>query len=180
MPSHRRHTVGSRAQVWHGTAKKTSGGLTKADLMMNKHGRIVSRAKHNTAKRENRLLKLGFGTRKGHFGVVRLKTRGRGRGRSRSYRGGGPANVGDSYMIADVQPQHFSPGERAALAGGRRRSRRSRSRSRRGGGPANVGDSYMIAGVQPQHFSPGERAALSGGRRRRRRGSRRSRSHRRR
>ena len=32
-------TVGTRAQVWHGTAKKTSGGLTKKDLMM-KNGRI--------------------------------------------------------------------------------------------------------------------------------------------
>ena len=49
--------VGSRAQVWHGTAKKTSGGLTKDKLMMNKHGRIVSRRKHNTAKREKRLEK---------------------------------------------------------------------------------------------------------------------------
>jgi hypothetical protein len=34
-------TTGSRAQVWHGTAKKTAGGLTKSHLMMNKHGRIV-------------------------------------------------------------------------------------------------------------------------------------------
>ena len=42
-------TIGTRAQVWHGTAKKTSGGLTKAALMMNKHGRIVPRKKHNTA-----------------------------------------------------------------------------------------------------------------------------------
>ena len=28
--------VGSRAQVWHGTADKTSGGLTKKDLKFNK------------------------------------------------------------------------------------------------------------------------------------------------
>jgi hypothetical protein len=36
-------TVGSRIQVWHGTAKKTSGGLTKGDLKYNqKTGRIVS------------------------------------------------------------------------------------------------------------------------------------------
>ena len=63
--------VGSRAQVWHGTAKKTSGGLTKDKLMMNKHGRIVSRRKHNTAKREKRLEKAGFFTEKGKFGAVR-------------------------------------------------------------------------------------------------------------
>ena len=28
-------TVGSRAEVWHGTAKKTSGGLLKKDLKKN-------------------------------------------------------------------------------------------------------------------------------------------------
>lgn len=63
-------TIGSRAQVWHGTAKKTSGGLTKTHLMMNKHGRIVSRKMHNTAKKENRLVKAGFLTKKGHFGFI--------------------------------------------------------------------------------------------------------------
>ena len=26
-------TFGSKAQVWHGTAKKTTGGLTKSNLM---------------------------------------------------------------------------------------------------------------------------------------------------
>ena len=37
--------VGSRAQVWHQTAYKTSGGLTRTDLVMNKHGRVVSAKK---------------------------------------------------------------------------------------------------------------------------------------
>ena len=64
-------TTGSRAQVWHGTAKKTSGGLTKTALMMNKHGRIVSRKKHNTAKKDKRLVKAGFLTKKGHFGFIK-------------------------------------------------------------------------------------------------------------
>ena len=41
--------IGSRAQVWHETAYKTAGNLKKGDLMMNKHGRIVSKKKHNTA-----------------------------------------------------------------------------------------------------------------------------------
>ena len=64
---------GSRAQVWHGTAYKTDGtpGLKKEDLVMNKHGRIVSRRKHATAKREKRLEKHGFFARKGKFGAVR-------------------------------------------------------------------------------------------------------------
>ena len=38
-------TVGSRAEVFHGTAKKTTGGLLKKDLAKNKHGEIVSRKK---------------------------------------------------------------------------------------------------------------------------------------
>jgi hypothetical protein len=73
--------IGTRAQVWHGTAFKTSGGLTKSNLMQNKHGRIVSRAKHSTAKKENRLVKSGYGTKKGTFGFVKL-------GKSKSKRGG--------------------------------------------------------------------------------------------
>jgi hypothetical protein len=63
--------TGSRAQVWHGTAYKTAGGLTKDHLMMNKNGRIVSKAKHNTAKKEKRLEKAGFFAEKGKFGAVR-------------------------------------------------------------------------------------------------------------
>ena len=37
--------IGSRAQVMHGTAHHTAGGLKKGDLKMNKWGRIVSRKK---------------------------------------------------------------------------------------------------------------------------------------
>ena len=63
---------GTRAQVWHGTAHKTQGGLEKHQLLMNKHGRIVSRKKHNTAKKEKRLLVAGYGTKPGVFGAVRV------------------------------------------------------------------------------------------------------------
>ena len=63
--------IGSRAQVWHGTAYKTSGALTKKDLMMNKHGRIVSKAKSATAKKEKRLEKAGYFTKKGTFGAIK-------------------------------------------------------------------------------------------------------------
>lgn len=42
--------IGSRAQVWHGTASRTTGGLTKDDLMLNKQGRIVSIKKHEQGK----------------------------------------------------------------------------------------------------------------------------------
>lgn len=63
--------VGSRAQVWHGSAKHTSGGLTKGDLMKNKAGRIVSKKKSMQAKKEKRLEKAGYTTVKGKFGAVR-------------------------------------------------------------------------------------------------------------
>ncbi len=62
---------GSRAQVWHGTAYQTSGCLYKNNLMMNKNGRIVSKRKHTTAKKEKRLVKAGFLTRKGQFGYIK-------------------------------------------------------------------------------------------------------------
>ena len=64
-------TFGSRAEVFHGTAKKTSGGLEKRDLLKNKHGEIVSRKKHLTAKKEKRLEKFGYFTKKGKFGFVK-------------------------------------------------------------------------------------------------------------
>lgn len=61
--------VGSRAQVWHGTAYKTSGQLTKGDLFQHrKSGRIKSRAKSSQAKKDKRLIKAGYFTRKGEFG----------------------------------------------------------------------------------------------------------------
>jgi len=42
-------TVGSRAEVFHGNADATSGGLTKKDLKM-KDGRIISKAASKAAK----------------------------------------------------------------------------------------------------------------------------------
>ena len=65
--------VGSRAQVFHGTAYKTEGGLLKKDLMKSKSsGKYVSKKKSHQAKRDNRLGKAGWGTVKGKFGAVRL------------------------------------------------------------------------------------------------------------
>lgn len=46
--------VGSRAQVFHGTAKHTSGGLKQDDLFR-KNGRIVSK-KASAAAKKNRNL----------------------------------------------------------------------------------------------------------------------------
>jgi hypothetical protein len=66
---------GSRAEVWHETAFETTGLLRKKDLMMNKHGRIVSKEKHATAKKEKRLLEYGWGFKKGEFGPVKLSSK---------------------------------------------------------------------------------------------------------
>ena len=63
--------VGSRAQVMHGTAHHTAGGLTKGDLKYNKYGRIVSRKKSQKAKKDKRLEKAGYKTRKGKFGAIK-------------------------------------------------------------------------------------------------------------
>ena len=48
-------TFGSRAQVMHGTAMKTPGGLTKKNLRKNKHGRIVSVKASKSAKKNKNL-----------------------------------------------------------------------------------------------------------------------------
>ena len=110
--------VGTRAQVWHGTSYKTSGGLTHNDLMKNKAGRIVSKTKHNTAKREKRLVKAGYLTKKGHFGFIK-------KGSRKSKRGGTGAPMGSGF------PNDSPMGE--VLSHGGRRSRKHRSRKHRGG-----------------------------------------------
>jgi len=66
------NSVGSKAMVWHGSAKHTPGGLTKKDLMKTKKGRIVSRKKHAIGVRRIKTLrKLGFKAKKGTFKLFR-------------------------------------------------------------------------------------------------------------
>ena len=91
--------IGTRAQVWHGTAFKTSGGLTKSHIMQNKNGRIVSRSKHASAKRERRLLKAGYGTQKGKFGAVKLHGKSS-RRHSKSRRHGKKRGGGINYALS--------------------------------------------------------------------------------
>lgn len=63
--------VGSKRQVWHGTAKQTPGGVTKGKLSKKSDGRIVFRSKSLSAAKSNN---LGLGVRifskKGHFGPL--------------------------------------------------------------------------------------------------------------
>ena len=42
-------TFGSRAEVWHGVALKTTGGLEKKELTQDKYGKIVSKAARKAA-----------------------------------------------------------------------------------------------------------------------------------
>jgi len=64
--------VGTRAEVMHGTAYKTSGGLTANHLSYSKSGRIVSANKQKSAKKEQRLKKYGYTAKKGKFGAVKI------------------------------------------------------------------------------------------------------------
>jgi len=65
--------VGSKAQVWNGNAKHTSGGLTRKDLMKHK-GRIVSRRKHAAGKKAiKNLRKAGYIAKKGTFKLFSKK-----------------------------------------------------------------------------------------------------------
>ena len=89
---------GSRAQVMHGTAKRTSGGLRKQDLKYNKQRKIVSRKMSLRAKKEKRLIKAGYKTKKGTFGSFKngqrvSKRRSKRRSRRRKQRGGQQSGV---------------------------------------------------------------------------------------
>jgi hypothetical protein len=90
--------IGTRAKVWHGTAKRTSGGLKKNDLMINKHGRIVSKKKSESAKKDKRLEKAGFKPLKGKFGFVRTNLS----RKRKAMRGGGCSDYREEeYKLLD-------------------------------------------------------------------------------
>jgi hypothetical protein len=64
--------VGSKAEVFHGTAKHTSGGLKKKDLVKTRKGRIVSRKKQLAGRKAiKRLFALGYKPKKGKFSLMR-------------------------------------------------------------------------------------------------------------
>ena len=69
-------SVGSKAQVFHGTAQHTAGGLTRTDLMKNKRGKIVSRKQAAAGKKAfTRLAKAGYKPKKGTFKLFTKKVR---------------------------------------------------------------------------------------------------------
>ena len=61
-------TVGSKAEVYHGTSLHTSSYLYKKDLMKTKKGRIVSKKQHKSGlKAIKRLFAAGYKPKKGTF-----------------------------------------------------------------------------------------------------------------
>jgi hypothetical protein len=88
-------TVGSKAEVFHGTAKHTSGRLTKKDLMKH-HGRIISRKKHAAGKKAiKHLFALGYKPKKGKFTVMRKSMAHHHGKKKRHTRRRGGADMGD-------------------------------------------------------------------------------------
>jgi hypothetical protein len=98
---------GSRAQVWNQTAYKTPGGLLKNELTRS-HGRIVSLKKSKTAKKEKRLEKAGYFTKKGQFGSFRKSSK----SRRSSKKGGnykGPAEHAQGQVVGGNYKGPLSP-----------------------------------------------------------------------
>ena len=76
-------TIGSKAQVFHGTAHHTAGGLTRKDLIKNKRGKIVSRKQAAAGKKAySRLVKAGYKPKPGQFKLFSKKSKKHGGARS--------------------------------------------------------------------------------------------------
>lgn len=104
--------VGSKAEVFHGTAKHTSGGLKKKDLMKH-HGRIISRKKHAAGKKAiKHLFAMGYKPKKGTFKLMR-KSMAHGKSHSKRHtkrhtkrRGGANGAVSPSAASATYTAKH--------------------------------------------------------------------------
>ena len=127
--------VGSRAQVWHGTAYKTSGGLTKTNLIKNKSGRIVSKNKHIQSSKEKRLLQYGYGYKKGKF-VLSKKSK------TKKFKGGNTEQLiteSTESTESSLMPEKKSVSSSffSSLSNIMGRFTGGKSRKRRGGGVAD-------------------------------------------
>ena len=76
MEGGRLRAIGTRAEVMHGSAHHTSGGLTRKHLKYNKHGRIVSRKASERGKKAlKHLINAGYKAKKGKFSLFKKHTR---------------------------------------------------------------------------------------------------------
>jgi hypothetical protein len=97
-------TFGSKAEVFHGTAIKTTGQLRKKDLMLTSKGRIVSRKKQAAGKKAiKRLFALGFKPKKGQFTLMR-KSMVKKSKRGTRKRGGAAGSVAHFADASGVNP----------------------------------------------------------------------------
>ena len=110
MTEHKIKAVGSKAEVFHGTARHTSGNLYKKDLMRHK-GRIISRKKHIAGKKAiKHLRELGYIAKKGTFKLFRksmahkktAKKHGKRHTRRRGGAGGVPAIAASGSLSASA------------------------------------------------------------------------------
>jgi hypothetical protein len=136
---------GSRAQVMHGTAYKTTGELTREALIQNKHGRIVSKSKYKTGinNRTNNLWLNGYTAKRGRFGAVKREMKTSRRGRKR----GGTTDATNAQADESVSKAESSGVSSAAMNAG----------PSMGGIPEGYSSSSLAASAAP----------ISGGRRRR-------------
>ena len=110
--------IGSKAEVFHSSARQTVGGLKKKDLMKHK-GRIISRKKHLAGKKAIKHLRaLGYIAKKGTFRLMSKsmahspkKSRGR-----RTRRRGGYYET----AAAPAAPAAPAAGMMSALAAGKK------------------------------------------------------------
>ena len=121
--------VGSRRQVKiFKTAKMTPGGLTAKDLVVNKHGRVVSKAKHDIgATLLLNLTRKGWYTKKGKFGSKqnmkrakrdkKNKTQKKGR-KGRKMKGGMSEFSADKPLEGGEEKEAFEGGEEKPLLEG--------------------------------------------------------------
>jgi hypothetical protein len=118
--THKLKAVGSKAEVFHGTAKHTSGGLKKVDLMKTKSGRIVSRRKHMAGKKAiKRLFKLGFKPKKGTFKLFHGGAQKQQQRKSQRRRGGFQEAPGANPYTAGGTAMTDMAKQIAALTGGK-------------------------------------------------------------
>ena len=166
--------IGSRRQVHNGTAHHTSGGLTKDKLFMTKNGRIVSKAKHFSAKKDNRLVKAGYGTRKGKFGFVMLKGKSRKSGKSGKSKKRGRSSKkrtmkkrGGFSGHMPLNPENYD-GAGVGTSGDAVQFAAGQAGGYSGHLPLNP-ENYDGVGVGTSGVALQEEAGMAGGRRRRRR-----------
>jgi hypothetical protein len=128
---------GSRRQVFNGTAYQTKGNLKQKDIKKNKQDRFVSVKKSLMATKEQRLLKYGYGAKKGKFGYVRVKpVRTAKRKRSASAQKKSAAPAAASAAVADAaegEAERVSPlaSRRVGIVRRMKKTKRKTKRERR-------------------------------------------------